>query len=156
PRGRPNTGAARHRANWSPDLLHPTGGAALDSHTACLVLDQWTCYQINSTRSPNLITTHQRKDSKMKKTSRRDFLKLSISAATIMSLHACAPKMATTRMVKIGYISPQTGALAGFTEADDFILKGMRALLANGISVGGTNYPIEILAKDSQSDPNRA
>jgi branched-chain amino acid transport system substrate-binding protein len=60
------------------------------------------------------------------------------------------------RTLKIGYVSPKTGPLAGFGEADDFILGGVRKALEGGLDVGGTSYPVEILTKDSQSDPNRA
>jgi branched-chain amino acid transport system substrate-binding protein len=60
------------------------------------------------------------------------------------------------RTLKLGYVSPRTGALAGFGEADDFILGGVRKALEGGIQLGGTSYPVEILTKDSQSDPNRA
>jgi branched-chain amino acid transport system substrate-binding protein len=60
------------------------------------------------------------------------------------------------RAIKIGYVSPQTGPLAGFGEADAFILGGVRTALKDGLQIGGTAHPIEILVKDSQSDPNRA
>jgi branched-chain amino acid transport system substrate-binding protein len=60
------------------------------------------------------------------------------------------------RTVKLGYVSPQTGSLAGFGEADNFILGGARAAFKDGLKIGGTSYPVAIVVKDSQSDPNRA
>ena len=60
------------------------------------------------------------------------------------------------RAIKLGYFSPQTGPLAGFGEADTFILDGVRAALKDGLRIGGTAHAVEILVKDSQSDPNRA
>jgi branched-chain amino acid transport system substrate-binding protein len=60
------------------------------------------------------------------------------------------------RVIKLGYVSPQTGPLAGFGEADNFILEGVRAALKDGLQIGGTAHAVEILVKDSQSDPNRA
>ena len=60
------------------------------------------------------------------------------------------------RAIKLGYVSPQTGPLAGFGEADAFILGGVRVALKDGLTIGGTAHPVEILVKDSQSDPNRA
>ena len=60
------------------------------------------------------------------------------------------------RTLKIGYVSPKTGPLAGFAEADDFILNGVRTALKDGLAIGGTSYPVDILVRDSQSDPNRA
>ncbi len=58
--------------------------------------------------------------------------------------------------IKIGYVSPKTGPLAPFAEADGFILGGIRATLKDGLAVGGTSYAVEIIEKDSQSNPNRA
>ena len=66
------------------------------------------------------------------------------------------PSAAVGRAIKIGFVSPKTGPLAGFGEADDFVLEGIKALAADGIDVGGTLHPIEIIIKDTQSDPNRA
>ncbi|MGH8688330.1 MAG: ABC transporter substrate-binding protein [Burkholderiales bacterium] len=48
--------------------------------------------------------------------------------------------------IRIGYVSPQTGPLAPFGEADKFVLHGIRAAMKN----------VEILVRDSQSNPNRA
>lgn len=70
----------------------------------------------------------------------------------IQSKHAYAQ----SRKLKIGYVAPETGPLAPFGEADKFIIGGMRELLKNGLSIGGTSYPVEIIVKDSQSNPNRA
>jgi branched-chain amino acid transport system substrate-binding protein len=58
--------------------------------------------------------------------------------------------------IRIGFISPRTGALAGFGEADGFILGIARATLKDGLTVGGKKYAVEILDRDTQSDPARA
>jgi branched-chain amino acid transport system substrate-binding protein len=58
--------------------------------------------------------------------------------------------------IKLGYVSPKTGPLAAFAEADDFIFDGIREAAKDGVRVGDKSYKIEIVAKDSQSDPNRA
>ena len=58
--------------------------------------------------------------------------------------------------IKVGFVSPQTGPLAGFGEADEFVLKGIRAAFAGGIENNGKSYNVEIITKDSQSNPNRA
>jgi branched-chain amino acid transport system substrate-binding protein len=65
----------------------------------------------------------------------------------------CARKAQT---IRIGYVSPQTGPLAAFGEADNYVLGGVRDALKDGIRIGDTAYSIEILVKDSQSNPNRA
>jgi branched-chain amino acid transport system substrate-binding protein len=60
------------------------------------------------------------------------------------------------RTLKIGYVSPQTGPLAPFGEADRFTIQQMQTALKGGIAIGGKQYPVSILVKDSQSNPNRA
>jgi branched-chain amino acid transport system substrate-binding protein len=94
----------------------------------------------------------------MTRISRRDFLKLSAGTGLGLTLSACGilPINRTGRPIKIGYVSPQSGPLAGFGEADEFTLKQVRAALAEGILVAGTTHPVEIIVADSQSDPGRA
>jgi branched-chain amino acid transport system substrate-binding protein len=89
---------------------------------------------------------------------RRDFLRFAGGAAVAagamsFGVAGCARKAET---IRIGYVSPQTGPLAAFGEADNYVLGGVREALKEGVKVGGTAYQIEILVKDSQSNPNRA
>ncbi len=58
--------------------------------------------------------------------------------------------------LRIGMVSPQTGPLAGFGEADAFILDGVRKAIGAGVQSGGKTWKVEIISKDSQSNPNRA
>nr|WP_314086066.1 ABC transporter substrate-binding protein [uncultured Shinella sp.] len=58
--------------------------------------------------------------------------------------------------LKVGFISPRTGPLAGFGETDGYVLEVVRKALANGIEVAGKTYAVEILDQDTQSDPSRA
>lgn len=60
------------------------------------------------------------------------------------------------RKIKIGYVSPESGPLAPFGEADKYVIGAIRELMKAGIAIGGKNYPVEIIVKDSQSNPNRA
>lgn len=60
------------------------------------------------------------------------------------------------RKLKIGFVTPKTGPLAPFAEADNFVIEQMRTLFAAGLEIGGRKHPVEILVKDSQSNPNRA
>lgn len=62
----------------------------------------------------------------------------------------------TGRKLKIGFVTPKTGALAPFAEADSFVIEEMRRFFADGLTIGGAKYPVEIIVKDSQSNPNRA
>jgi len=63
---------------------------------------------------------------------------------------------AQARTIKIGFVSPQTGPLAPFGEADKFTIEQMNKLFGGGIDIGGKKVAIQILQKDSQSNPNRA
>ncbi len=63
---------------------------------------------------------------------------------------------AQDRTIKVGHVSPRTGPLAGFAEADEYVLEGIRAKFAEGIAGQGGTYNIEIITADSQSNPNRA
>src|SRR5262245_37937820 len=86
---------------------------------------------------------------------RRTFLRAAGGAA---ALAAAGPRAAhaQARAIKIGYVSPQTGPLAGFGEADSFVVAGVRKALGKGLAVKDRTHPVEILVRDSQSDPNRA
>jgi branched-chain amino acid transport system substrate-binding protein len=62
-----------------------------------------------------------------------------------------------TGILKIGFVSPQTGPLAGFGEADQFAIEQMEAFFAaNPIQAGGMAYSVDIIVKDAQSDSKRA
>jgi branched-chain amino acid transport system substrate-binding protein len=61
---------------------------------------------------------------------RRDFLRVAGGSAAALALHGIHPGRAAaqrgTRPLKIGYVSPQTGPLAGFGETDTFVVGGIR------------------------------
>nr|WP_225236078.1 ABC transporter substrate-binding protein [Klenkia terrae] len=57
----------------------------------------------------------------------------------------------------MGYVTPQTGPLAAFGEADSFVVDQMTDYFAdNPLELGGTSYDVEIVVKDTQSDSVRA
>jgi branched-chain amino acid transport system substrate-binding protein len=58
--------------------------------------------------------------------------------------------------VKIGYVSPQTGPLAPFGEADKWVIEQMKTAFKDGLVIGGKKHDVQIVLKDSQSNPNRA
>jgi len=58
--------------------------------------------------------------------------------------------------VKIGFVSPQTGPLALFGEADKWVVERMQAAFKDGLQIGGRKLAVQIVLKDSQSNPNRA
>ena len=67
-----------------------------------------------------------------------------------------SPARAADDVIRVGYVNALTGPLAGFGEADGFILEQVRKILGDGIQSGGRKWKVEIIAKDSQSNPNRA
>jgi branched-chain amino acid transport system substrate-binding protein len=87
---------------------------------------------------------------------RRELLEKAGAAAIGAAL--CSPwrAFAQGRALRIGFVSPQTGALAPFGEADRFTIARMNALFAGGLPLAGKKVPIQIVQKDSQSNPNRA
>ena len=58
--------------------------------------------------------------------------------------------------IKIGFVSPITGATAGFGEPDPYVIGLARDAFKNGLMIGGTNYSVEIVTRDSQSTPATA
>ncbi|MGH7075606.1 MAG: ABC transporter substrate-binding protein [Stellaceae bacterium] len=90
---------------------------------------------------------------------RRQVLKVGGAAAAVAGIAPliAAPAIAATRTFKIGYVSPETGPLASFGEADDFMLGIARKYFGDGIkNASGKKMPVEIIVKDSQSNANRA
>ena len=97
-------------------------------------------------------------DSSNKLWRRRDVIKL-LGATAITGpviLRGTTASAATSKVIKIGHVSPQTGVFASFAEADPFILDQIRTVLAKGITNGGVTYEVQIISKDSQSNTNRA
>ncbi len=95
-----------------------------------------------------------------KPSGRRRFLKNSAATAVVA---AAAPGIlfgkspcAAGRVLKIGFISPRTGALAGFGEVNDFVLAGVRKAIASGKGQNATDCPIQIIERDTHSDPKQA
>ncbi|MDR1968241.1 MAG: ABC transporter substrate-binding protein [Burkholderiaceae bacterium] len=77
-------------------------------------------------------------------------------AAAALLAGAATPLAWAADTLKIGYVSPQTGPLAPFGEADKWVIEQMKTAFKDGIGVGGKQYAVQIVLKDSQSSPNRA
>ena len=85
--------------------------------------------------------------------SRRDVLRqapLTFGAAFAASAFPAPFVRAASSPVRIGYVSPQTGPLAPFASADNFVVEQVRSLFKK------QGRPIEIIVKDSQTNSNRA
>jgi branched-chain amino acid transport system substrate-binding protein len=74
-------------------------------------------------------------------------------AKPIRVTHEAAPE---ARTIKIGFLSPLSGPLGSFGEADPWVVSEFRQALKKGIKIGGKLYAVTITAKDTQSDPARA
>ena len=60
--------------------------------------------------------------------------------------------------IKIGFVTPQTGGLAAFGEADAFVVGEMQKYFADNpvVTPDGVSHPIEIIVKDTGSDGTAA
>jgi branched-chain amino acid transport system substrate-binding protein len=88
---------------------------------------------------------------------RRGVLQGGIATAALISTTTFTRRAhAASGTIKIGFVSPKTGPLAPFAESDDYILAGINAVFKDGLIIDGTAYNVEIIVKDSQSNPNRA
>jgi Periplasmic binding protein len=88
------------------------------------------------------------------KMSRRQMLRTAAAGAVAAGYGNYAA--AATKTVKIGLIAPQTGPLAIFSEQIPWTIEQIKKATGDKITIGGTTYPLEIVLRDSQSNPNRA
>lgn len=77
-------------------------------------------------------------------------------AAAQAGAFSISEEAAAANTIKIGFISPRTGPLAGFGEPDPYILAQAKKKLASGLTIGGKKYAVQIIAKDTTSSPVRA
>lgn len=82
---------------------------------------------------------------------RRKLLKGAAATAVVAGASSLySPAIAAGAKIKIGYVSPQTGPLAGFAASDEYVLFAIdKKFKEMGLDV-------EVIVKDSQSNPNRA
>lgn len=85
------------------------------------------------------------------------------AAALSLGLTACGGSVggdeeeSASETLVIGFVTAETGALSGFGEANGFVIDQMTAYFEeNKLEVDGTEFDVEIIAKDSQSDSTRA
>ncbi len=74
-------------------------------------------------------------------------------ARPIRVTHEAVPE---ANSLKIGFLSPLTGPLGSFGEADPWVVSEFRKALKKGVKIGGKTYAVTIISKDTQSDPARA
>jgi len=72
---------------------------------------------------------------------------VAVASAIVVALSGCALGAGSSGdgtssgssgdTIKIGYVTPETGSLAAFSESDDFVLEQMKTYFdANGITIG--------------------
>jgi len=88
--------------------------------------------------------------------SRRSFMIGTGGAALAAAIPSLWVGADAAEVLKVGFVSPRSGPLAGFGECDPYVISLARKALAGGIVSGGKRYAVEVLDRDSQSDPSRA
>lgn len=81
---------------------------------------------------------------------RRTFL----GATSVLAMMAMASgTLAQDQTIKIGYVTPQSGPLAAFAEADAFVLKQVNDLLGGSIETANGPVKFEVIVRDSHPTP---
>jgi len=88
--------------------------------------------------------------------SRRRFLAGSAATLAAPAIIRTTKAYADNPVLRVGHVSPRTGPLAGFAEADEYVLQAIAEMFSAGIENNGKAWTVEIISKDSQSNPNRA
>lgn len=87
---------------------------------------------------------------------RRRFLTTTAATLAAPAILRSTRAYADTPTIRIGHVSPVTGPLAGFGESDEHVLGRIREAFAGGVQNNGKTWAVEIITKDSQSNPSRA
>ncbi|QND46486.1 ABC transporter substrate-binding protein (plasmid) [Rhizobium lusitanum] len=87
---------------------------------------------------------------------RRSFMAATAAGSAALALAGRTAFAADGDTLKVGFISPRTGPLGGFGETDGYVLELARKALEAGLQAGGKTWKVEILDRDTQSDPSRA
>jgi branched-chain amino acid transport system substrate-binding protein len=89
--------------------------------------------------------------------SRRSFIAASAATATLPLTSGYGAWAADSEnVIKVGFVSPRTGNLGTFGAGDPYLTSQVRKALDKGLRVGEKTYKVELLDRDSQSDPARA
>jgi branched-chain amino acid transport system substrate-binding protein len=88
--------------------------------------------------------------------SRRTALKAGLAALAVPRVLRIIPANAQSKIIKIGFVVPQTGPLAAFGEPIPFLTGQLQKVTNGRVESGGKQYEFQILLKDSQSSGSRA
>ena len=81
---------------------------------------------------------------------------LAVAGVAAQPVWAQPRRSSADETITIGFVSPITGAVAGFGEPDPYVISLAKKALAKGLTVGGKHYAVKVVSKDSQSSPARA
>jgi branched-chain amino acid transport system substrate-binding protein len=88
---------------------------------------------------------------------RRRFVQLAaLSGAALLAGCGSSDPLANRQPVKLGFVTPQSGPLFTFGDADGFVIDTVRQRFKDGLEIGRRAHPLQVLVKDSQSDAVRA
>ncbi len=87
---------------------------------------------------------------------RRGFMAATAAGGMTLAIGSKSALAQADDTIKVGFISPRTGPLAGFGQTDGYVLDLARKALAGGLQAGGKTWKVEIIDQDTQSDPSRA
>lgn len=91
---------------------------------------------------------------------REKLLAAMCAMAGVLAMSACfgdGDRAEAERRVRIGFVTPSTGALAAYGDADAFAVTHLRRHFERyPLRIGGADYAVDIIARDSESDPDRA
>ena len=81
-----------------------------------------------------------------------------VGGVAALSGASAASAKTKSHVIKIGYVTPKTGALAQFAAPDSYVIAQVKKshFFKKGMIIGGTKYTFEIIVKDSQSNPSIA
>ncbi len=91
-----------------------------------------------------------------KTATRRSFIAGATAAIAAPAILRATRSYAANPTLRVGNVSPRTGPLAGFAEADEYVLQAIQQVFSAGMDNNGKTWNVEIISKDSQSNPNRA
>ena len=85
---------------------------------------------------------------------RRTFVGTGLAAGALLA----APNLARAQdgRIKIGYITSLTGPRAEFSAPAEWMVQKFQEKYADGVTIDGKTYGVEILMRDTQSNPARA
>ncbi len=87
---------------------------------------------------------------------RRTIVRTGIAAIAAPAVLRSIPVNAQSKVIKIGFVNPQTGPLAAFGEPTNFLIESVRKATGGVIETGGRKVEFQVIAKDSQSTGSRA